>query len=70
MEVWRALNGRGYFKIRFISCRTIKLKSDGLESDEYIEFVKGKGICYEDGCVIGTNADTGFEVYRRTYICQ
>ena len=31
------------------------LKSDGLEPDEYIHFELGKGLCYEDGAVIGAS---------------
>lgn len=30
----------------------VRLYSTGLDSDEYIEYVRGKGMCYEDGCVI------------------
>jgi hypothetical protein len=31
------------------------LKSDGLDPDGYICFELGKGICYEDGTVIGAS---------------
>lgn len=37
--------------------KTLKLYSDGLESDEYICFHSDKGFCYEDGCVIGSTLD-------------
>lgn len=38
----------------------VRLKSDGLESGEYIKWVNGKGICYEDGCLIGENHHSAF----------
>ena len=33
-----------------------RLYSDGLEQNEYMYYDPHKGICYEDGCVIGHNA--------------
>lgn len=38
-----------------------KMVSDGLESNEYIYYKKGSGICYEDDCVIG---NTMFDAFR------
>jgi len=39
----------------------IKMVSDGLESDEYIHWIDGKGICYEDDCLIG---ETSYKAFK------
>ena len=33
------------------------IKSNGLDSNEYIKYVSGKGFCYEDDCHLGYNAE-------------
>lgn len=38
-----------------------RLYSDGLDSNEYICFEQGKGFCYEDGCIIGSDFDCALE---------
>ena len=45
-----------------VEAEHIKLKSDGLEPNEYIEYVKGKGICYEDGAFLGEDAYEAFSL--------
>lgn len=35
----------------------LKLYSDGLENDEYFQYIPSRGICYEDGCIIGADTD-------------
>ena len=42
--------------------RSKKLYSDGLEEDEYMYYDPDKGICYEDGCIIGRTANKALEV--------
>ena len=34
-------------------CEDAKLYSNGLQSNEYIHYVNGVGLCYEDGALIG-----------------
>lgn len=41
---------------------TRKLRSDGLESNEYMYYNPNKGICYEDSCVIGRTATDALHV--------
>ena len=45
-----------------VESQHIKLKSDGLESNEYIEYVEGKGICYEDGAFLGEDFYEAFSL--------
>lgn len=33
--------------------KTDRLYSDGLDDNEYICYEPGKGLCYEDGCLLG-----------------
>lgn len=42
----------------------LRLYSSGLEPDEYIEYIPGKGVCYEDGCVIGESCLDAVELLR------
>lgn len=41
------------------------LKSDGLDPDEYMHWVSGIGICYEDGALIGRTDYEAYEVLMR-----
>ena len=54
------------------------LKSDGLSDDEYMHYIPGLGICYEDDCVIGSDYHVAFIVLNsmewthnhKFYICE
>lgn len=50
------------YGLYLVESEHIKLKSDGLSENEYMEWVKGKGICYEDGCLIGSNHYDAFRL--------
>ena len=39
-----------------------RLYSDGLQPNEYIYYDASKGLCYEDGAVIGTNVNEAREL--------
>lgn len=40
----------------------LRLYSDGLETDEYMYYIPGRGICYEDKCVIGKGSQEALYV--------
>ena len=48
--------------LKIIETTDAKLTSTAFRSDEYIHYVNGKGICYEDGCVIGKDATQAYNV--------
>ena len=41
---------------------TDKLYSDGLDANEYIYVDPVKGLCYEDGCIIGGTYDQTVDI--------
>ena len=40
----------------------VKLYSNGLEGGEYMHHIRGRGICYEDNCMIGAYSEDALEV--------
>lgn len=38
------------------------IKSNGLESNEYIKYVSDKGFCYEDDCYLGYDAEDVYDL--------
>lgn len=50
------------FGLYLVATEHIKLKSDGLSSDEYIFWRENCGICYEDGCLIGKSHTDAYRV--------
>lgn len=50
--------------------KTDRLYSDGLDDNEYICYVPDKGICYEDGCVIGSTVRKTIAVLEALGWCR
>lgn len=43
-----------------VQTKRMALKSNGLSKDEYIIWHPHRGICYEDGCIIGLDYERAF----------
>ena len=53
------------FGLYLVETEHIKLKSDGLSPDEYMCWIENRGICYEDGCLIGQDSTSAYQVLIR-----